>query len=409
MQLLTGMMLGGAAVGGAYQLFQLFAAWSYLRRARRALPTGQPLPPVTVLKPLKGRGVELYQNLASFCRQDYPDYEIVCGVEDPADPALAVVRQVRHDFPDVRIVVAVDRAPGANRKIANLRHMMRHARHDVLVLSDGDIRVRPDYLRTLVAPLADPVADPVVGLTTCLYRGVAPSGAPAVLESLFVNTDFTPMVMVAQLVEPFEYAFGASIAITRKALEDVGGFAAIADHLADDFELGGRVARTGYRLVLVPYVVDTVLDSATFRDVWRHQLRWARTYRVCRPVSWFCTIVTHATLWGTASLVVTGGTTAGWIACTGAVGARLVGLAGILHLLADRETLRRLWLVPLKDLATTLLWGAAFLGRRVSWSGQVLRVEPGGRLLPLRPVPVSPPALERRPPGEVDQRRAAGS
>jgi ceramide glucosyltransferase len=404
MQLLAGIVLAGAAIGGAYQLFQLFAAWRYLDRARRARPTGRPLPPVTVLKPLKGRGVELYQNLASFCRQDYPDYEIVCGVEDPADPALAVLRQVRHDFPDVRIVVAIDRAPGANRKIANLRHMMRHARHDVLVLSDGDIRVHPDYLRTLVAPLADPA----VGLTTCLYRGVARSGAPAVLESLFINTDFTPMVMAAQLVEPFEYAFGASIAITRTALEDVGGFAAIADHLADDFELGSRVARAGYRLVLVPYVVDTVLDSATFRDVWRHQLRWARTYRVCRPVSWFCTIVTHATMWGIASLVVTGGTAAGWIACTGAVAARLVGLAGILRLLEDRDTLRRLWLVPLKDPATTLIWGAAFLGRRVSWSGQVLRVEPGGRLLPLWPVSVSSPALERPQSGGADGLHTAG-
>ena len=410
MPLLSGTILGCAAIAGSYQLFQLFAAWWYLHRARRAWhapPAGWSPPPVTVLKPLKGRGVELYENLASFCRQEYPDYEIVCGVEDPADPALGVVRQVQRDFPGTRIVVAVERAPGANRKVANLRHMMRHARHDVLVLSDGDIRVRPGYLRALVAPLADPA----IGLTTCLYRGRAPRGAPAALESLFVNTDFTPMVMVAQLVEPFAYAFGASIAITRAALDRIGGLAAIADYLADDFELGRRVAQTGSRPVLVPHVVDTVLDSTTFRDVWRHQLRWARTYRVCRPFGWFCTIVTHATLWGVASLLVTRGTMVGWIAFAGAIGARLTGLAGILLLLGDRETGRWLWLVPVKDLATTFVWGAAFLGRRVNWSGQVLLVERDGRMVPLHPasVAVPVPVVEPGAPGDDERLHAAGT
>src|SRR5262249_51249436 len=160
-------------------------------------------PAVTVLKPLKGPGIDLYANLASFCRQDYPAYQIVFGVEDPRDPAAAVVRQLRRDFPERDIVLAVGSAPGANRKVANLCHMMRLARHGVLVLSDSDIRVRPDYLRTMVAPLADPA----VGLTTTLYRGVGRFGLPSLIESLFINTDFTPMVLAAQIVQRFEYAF----------------------------------------------------------------------------------------------------------------------------------------------------------------------------------------------------------
>ncbi len=383
MAIVAGLALGCSAIAGSYQLLQWFAAWRFLRRARhggrRRIGDDRRLPPVTVLKPLKGPGVELYENLASFCRQDYPAFQIVCGVEDADDPAVRVVRRLRHDFPRVPIVLAIDRAPGTNRKVANLCQMMRHARHDVLVLSDADIRVRPDYLRTLVAPLLDPT----VGLTTCLYRALAPPGMPAVVEALSINTDFTPMVMTAQLVEPFGYAFGASIAVKRAALEHVGGFAAIADYLADDYELGHRVAHAGYGLVLVPYVVDTVLDARTCSDVWRHQLRWARTYRACRPVGWFATILTQATFWGVVSYLATAGSPAGWIALAGTVGARLVGLAGVLGLLGDRHTLRWLWLVPGKDLAATLVWATAFLGREVTWSGERLRIEADGRLVSL--------------------------
>jgi ceramide glucosyltransferase len=257
--------------------------------------------------------------------------------------------------------------------------MMRHARHDVLVLSDGDIRVQPDYLRALVAPLGDPQ----VGLTTCLYRAHAPGGTPALIESLSINTDFLPMAMAAQLIDRFEYAYGASIALRREVLDRIGGFDAIADYLADDYQLGRRVARAGYRLVLVPYVVETILDARTWGDVWRHQLRWARTYRVCRPIGWFFTTTTHATLWGVVALIVTGGDTVGGAAFAGAIAARVLGLAGVLTLLGERDTLRRLWLVPVKDLAGSVVWAAGYFGRRVEWSGQRLRVARDGRITPL--------------------------
>src|SRR5207249_3730884 len=215
-------VLACATIATGFQVFQVVAAWRFLRRARR-FSRGGPLPPVTVLKPLKGPGVELYENLASFCRQSYPSYQIVFGVEDPHDPAVAVVQRLRREFPERDIVLAVGVGRGTNRKVANLEHMMPHARHDVLVMSDSDIRVRPDYL-------------------------------------------------------------------------------------ADDYQLGRRVADAGYGLVLLPYVVETVLDSVTLRDVWRHQVRWARTYRVCQPVGWFCSVVTHATLWGLLAAGVIGGT-----------------------------------------------------------------------------------------------------
>jgi len=386
-----------ATVATGFQLFQVAAAWRFLRRARRGRQAGA-LPPVTVLKPLKGPGVELYENLASFCRQSYPSYQIVFGVADAHDPAVAVVHRLRRDFPERDIVLAVGSGRGTNRKVANLENMMPHARHGVLVMSDSDIRVGPEYLPTMVGPLADPA----VALTTCLYRGRGNFGLPSIIESLFINTDFVPNALVAQWVQPFRYAFGASIAVKREALERIGGFAAFADYLADDYQLGRRVADAGYRLVLLPYVVETVLDSVTLRDVWRHQVRWARTYRVCQPVGWFCSVVTHATLWGLVAALVLG-RPVGWAVLASALTARLFSLAAIMRLLREPETTRYLALVPLKDLITSAMWLAAFLGRQVVWSGRVFRVLRDGRIVPVGVVESKAPAFA----GE--ELRAAGS
>ena len=398
MHMLAGLLLGCAAIGGAYQLFQLFAVWRFFRHARRAAigSSTANLPPVTVLKPLKGPAIALYETLASFCRQDYPGFQIVFGVEDPADPAVAIVQRIRRDFPNVDMVLSVGRVPGANRKVANLCQMMRHARHGILVMSDSDIRVRHDYLRTLVAPLA---ADPAVGLTTCLYRGRAPLGLPSVVESLFINTDFMPMVLSAQIVQKFEYAYGASIALRRDALDAIGGFAAIADHLADDYQLGNRIAKLGYCLVLLPYVVETVLDSVTFGDVWRHQLRWARTYRVCQPAGWFFSILTHATTFGVLAALLVGGA-AGAAVLAGTLALRLGTLALILGMLGDRRSRRRLWLVPPKDLVSTAVWLGAWTGREVAWSGQRLHVAPDGRMVALGTPAVLEPASTATPASE---------
>lgn len=373
-------VLACSAVASAYQLVQLFAAHRFLRRARRETGAQPPhCPRLTVLKPLRGPGFELAANLETFCRQDYPDYQIVFGVEDPTDPAAEIVRTLKRRFPQRDITLSVGLEDGSNRKIASLVHMMRHARHDVLVLSDADIRVRPDYLRTIVAPLADPT----IGLTTCLYRGRAALGLPSVIESLLINTDFLPMVMMAQWVQRFRYAYGASMAFRREALAQIGGFDALRNHLADDYLLGNRIAAAGWRLLLLPYLVETVLDARTMRDVWRHQLRWARTYRVCQPFNWFATLIIHTILWGVLAVFATGGAAVGWLALALAVAARLGALHGILRLVGDGETTRHLWLVPVKDLAYSAVWVTSWLGRDVEWSGQRLQVSPDGRMVAL--------------------------
>jgi ceramide glucosyltransferase len=383
MTTLLWLCLGLTGVGVGYQLFQLVAALRFFRRARRRWDGRSSFTPaVTVLKPLKGPGIDLYRNLETFCDQDYPDYEIVFGVAQADDPAAAIVRRLQEAHPDRQIVLTVGEATGANAKVANLVNMMRAARHDVLVLSDADIRVRPDYLRTLVRPLADDG----VGLSTCLYRGVGDFGLPSVVESLLINVDFIPMAMVGDWVG-IRNAYGASIAMKRQALADAGGFERIRDHLADDYQLGNRIHAAGWELAVLPYVVETILDSATLGDVWRHQLRWGRTYRACQPIGWFCSIVTHATLWGVLSVVTAGGAAIGWTALGVVMATRLATLLGIMRLLRETDTPRHFGLVPLKDLAFSAVWIASWLGRSVVWSGQRYRVDPDGLLHPLGPAP----------------------
>lgn len=396
--LLIPLVLFCTAFAASYQLFQLVAALRFFRRPReRWTDEARFRPPVTILKPLKGPGLDLHANLVSFCRQTYPTWQIVFGVDDASDPAVAVVHQLRREFPDRDIVLSVGREAGANGKVASLARMMRHARHDLLVVSDADIRVHPDYLDTVVAPLGDPT----VGLATTLYRSQGRFGWPSVLESLLINTDSIPMFVTAEWVQGLRNAYGATIAFRRQALEQIGGFAALSDHLADDYMLGQRIAAAGWRIVLLPYVVDTILDSTSLREVWTHQVRWARTYRVQQPVGWFCSVITHAVTWGALALAVTGGSAAGWLALTTAIGCRLTSLAGIMALIGERETLRWLWLVPLKDLAYTAIWVVSWLGRDVTWSGERFRVGPDGRMTPrIAPAPSQLPRTD-----ELDARR----
>jgi ceramide glucosyltransferase len=393
MSILLACVLAASVVATGYQVFQLVAAAAFFRRARRrAARVKDYRPPVTILKPLKGPGIDLYANLASFCRQDYPEFQIVCGATDANDPAVDVVRRIQRDFPERDVVLSIGDRPGANRKVANLCHMIEHANHDVLALSDADVRVRPDYLRRTIAPLASPA----VGLTTCLYRGRGFFGLPSVIESLLINCDFVPMVMTAQYIGQ-RNALGASLCFKREALEAAGGFARLADYLADDNLLGESVKRAGYTVELLPYVVETILDSTTVRDVWRHQVRWGRTYRVLQPIGWFSSVVTHATTWGTAALVTTGASPLGWVFFLAAIAVRLATLRAIMRWLRERDTPRHLWMVPLKDLGFTAVWLASWLGRDVVWSGQRLRVQRDGRMVPIGGTRPSGPEPTLRP------------
>ncbi|MBI4518310.1 MAG: bacteriohopanetetrol glucosamine biosynthesis glycosyltransferase HpnI [Deltaproteobacteria bacterium] len=371
-----------------YYLTALYSAreffrWAARQRAAAADPDDAP-PGVTVLKPLKGLDVHLYENLATFCRQDYRGrFQLICGVADPADAAAPVVRQLQRDFPGVDIELVIDgHLYGTNYKISNLHNMYRHANHDLIVIADSDIRVQPDYLRRVVAPLRDPN----VGMVSCLYKAVRAGGTPTALESLFINTDFATMVMVARKVEKPSYAFGATMAMRRETLDAIGGILAVSNYLADDYYLGHLISRRGLRLVLSDVIVETVLDVGSWTRLLQHQIRWARTYRTVRPGGYFGSVLTHGTLWAVLTLLYYGFSPASVVVAAGVIGLRIAAAALMcFRYLSTDNTRAQMLLVPLKDLFVSTVWLAAFLGNRVKWSGHDFRVLNGGEMVHLTP------------------------
>jgi ceramide glucosyltransferase len=351
-------------------------------RRRRALPTSAPA--VSVLKPLCGIDPALSENLQTFCEQDYPNFQVVFGVRDPDDPALDVVEALAERYPalDIALVVA-DRVAGVNPKMSNVVNLYDAAKHDVLVLADSDIRVGPDYLRAVVAELE--AAD--TGLATCLYRGVRARGRSSALGALFVNHWFFPSALVGEALAPIDHAFGATVAMRREVLEAVGGFAAVADYLADDFMLGQLVARHGWRVVLSPYVVDTVLTDRSPRAFFLHELRWARTLRAVRPLGYFFSVITYG--FPLSLLALAAAPTSPWVLL--AVAAHVA-----VRTAASRTITRTLglsdggssFMLPLRDALSLLLWGLAFAGRIVHWRGCRYAVHRDGRLVPA-PVPTA--------------------
>lgn len=373
----------GLIASGVFYVIEMWSAHQFFRPRVAHRPPFQP--PVTVLKPLKGVDVELYENLATFCRQIYPEFEIICGVADPADPAVEVVRRLQRDFPQVALRLVVDgRVYGTNYKVSNLHNMYQHARHDVVVLADSDIRVGPEYLTHVVEPLRSRR----VGVSTCLYRAVSTGGLPTLVESLFINTDFANLVMLARKVEKASYAFGATIAMRREVLEEIGGFLPIANLLADDYEIGYRAFQRGYVNELSTEVVDTVLSVGTWRRLFDHQLRWARTYRVNRPGGYFGSILTHGTFWALLNVVLNGFSPLSCAASGALLALRYAAAARMAwtHLKTDHG-LAALALVAPKDLFVTAVWFAAFAGNTVVWSGHRFAVDQAGAMQDLTATP----------------------
>jgi ceramide glucosyltransferase len=315
------------------------------------------------------------------CQQDYDRYQLIFGVADAADPAVAVVRQLQAAYPNVDIELVVDgRIYGSNHKVSNLHNMYQHAKHDVIVIADSDIRVETNYLRGLIKPLDEPGT----GLVTCLYRARSAGGWATLVESLFVNTDWCHMVLVARKVERTSYAFGATIAMKRTILDEIGGFLPIADYLADDYQLGQRVVERGYQAVLADQVLETLISLGSWRRLIQHQLRWARTYRICRPGGYFGSVLTHGTLWALRNVLFHGFAPTSILVSTAVLALRHFG-AGMLcwrYLQTDTKAWELLLLVP-KDLFISFIWFLAFAGDTVTWSGRRFRVFRSGRMVDL--------------------------
>jgi len=359
-------------------VYLLFAATLARQLFDKPLPTLEHAPGVSILKPLCGTEPELEANLVTFCTQDYPGpVQIVFGVRELADPAVAVVAGLIAKFPTVSIELTVGgHEVGANRKVLNLINMMARCRHDVVVLSDSDIKVAPSYLRQVVAELDRPG----VGLVTCLYRGALTAGLYSRLAAMAINHHFLPNVLVGLRLGLARPCFGSTIALKRQTLDRIGGFSRFVNQLADDYAIGSAVRHLGLRVAVPPLLVEHICSAPTWCALLRHESRWARTIRVIDPAGHAGSIVTHPLPFALAAAVLGG---------FRASGLGIIALALVCRVLAPLHIERKrgsigasLWLTPVRDLLSFAIFLASFLPGGVTWRGQRYAVRPDGTLTP---------------------------
>lgn len=349
-----------AALAAAYQLVAILAC---LLRKRSRETRGGSQEAVSVLKPLRGVDAGLREAIASHVALK-GEFELLCGVSSLDDPAVAVVRE----FPRVRVVECHTKTP--NGKVGLLIDLAAAAKNPIVVVNDADIRVGPDYLERVTAPLSDPT----VGLVTCLYRAHGDS-LPARFEALGVSIEFAPSTLVARLVGVDEFALGSTLAFRRVDLDRIGGFATVADYLADDYQLGHRLHALGLKCVLSEVIVDTHLGGA-WLDVWRHQLRWARTIRVSKFAGYLGLPVTYATLWA-----VVAGVFGRWDLAAMLLAVRMImAMQAGWFVMRSRDVLRLWWAIPLRDLFGVAVWAVALFGNSVVWRGERLHLDGEGRI-----------------------------
>ena len=386
-KIIEALAVTGTASSIVYYALCLWSALRFLREQEAAGEGARPTqeaadksvrptlagPAVSILKPLRGTDPEMYESFRRHCLQDYPEYEIIFGVSDANDPAIQLVEQLKAEFPQraIRLMVCPENL-GANTKVSNLAQMVREARHEYLIVNDSDIRVEPDYLRRVLAPLTDPR----VGLVTCLYRGIANSSLGSRLESLGISTDFCAGVLVAQTVEKgIRFGLGSTLAFRRRDLQAIGGFEAFVDYLADDYQIGSRIAALGLKVKLSNVAVETFLPRYTLRDFVDHQLRWARTVRDSRYWGYVGLGLTFGVPWALLVLLFAHG--AGW--AWGLLAATLVMRTGVAVVvgklvLRDRQVMGSLALIPVRDIIALMVWIVSFAGHKVAWRGDRFRV-----------------------------------
>ncbi len=361
-----------------YYLLCLWSAVAFLRerKAAAAPPPVAFTPPVSILKPLKGTDPEIYESFRSHCLQDYPEYEIVFGVSDATDAAVASVERLQREFPErsVRLVVCHE-ILGANVKVSNLEQMVSVARYEHLIVNDSDIRVERDYLRRVLAPMADPQ----VGMVTCMYRGIASNTLGSRLEALGISTDFCAGVLAARQLEGgIRFGLGSTLAFRRGDLEKIGGFRALVDYLADDYELGKRIAELGRTVKLSDVVVETHLPEYGLRGFVLHQMRWARGVRDSRAGGYFGLISTFGLMWAVLLAIFAYAVPWAWALVAATLLMRFV-VAFVVGgtVLNDGQVLRLCWLIPLRDVIAVGVWIASFAGHTVTWRGDLFLLNKG--------------------------------
>lgn len=364
----------------AASAYVLLAIGCMLKQRREGNLRTTPLPPISVLKPVYGLDANLYQNLRSFCEQDYPNFQIVFGVADPNDAALQVIHQLLADLPERDLSITVSGLQiGSNRKISNVWNCLKLAKHDLLVIADSDMRVGADYLRHLAAGFEKQN----VGAVTCLYKGKAAGGVSSVLGATFINEWFMPSVLVALKFQKIRFCFGATMGIRRAVLEEIGGLERLANELADDYMLGNLVAEHGHEVALVPYLVENVVYEPNLRSLLAHELRWARTVRSVQPLGYTLSFLTYVVPAALGLAVAAGNPIIGLSAVTFAIGLRVL-MHDVARLSVDPATATHspalYGLAVVRDLLCFGVWATSFVSRDVEWRGHSFRVDRHGQL-----------------------------
>jgi ceramide glucosyltransferase len=403
-----------ALCGLGYLGLSLWSEWRFVARRRASgkfaaskFTASKYTPGISILKPLRGSDRQMYESFRSHCLQEYPQYEIIFGVNDAGDEAVAEVERLQREFPEHEIRLVICAEPhGANRKVSNLSEMMRQAKYDHIVINDSDIRVERDYLRRLVASMEDAPTEAApaagaggyaatdaapdagagagararrVGLVTALYRAEAGGSFASRMEAVTIATDFAGGVLCAMELEGgLHFGLGSTLAFPRRAVEAIGGIEKLADYLADDHELGRMIWEAGYEVVLSDAVVETFLPEYKFGAMFEHQLRWARTMRDLRKWGYVGVLLTFGLPWALAAALCAGG--ARWsLILLAAVAVARFGSGYILcgTILNDRQTLRDLWLIPARDVVGVAIWFASFGGDTIMWRGEKFHLKDG--------------------------------
>ena len=363
--------LAGSVLGCLYLLAATLSVDHFFSRD---VPAAQKVP-VTILKPLCGDDHELYANLRTFCQQDYPTYQVVFGIQNSNDPALPIIKRIISEFPAIDIAVVLDSSRlSHNMKVANLQNMLSAAKYDYLVMADSDMRVRPDYLTVVTAPLADVS----IGAVTCLYRGVSEGGFWSDAGCMHVNYDFLPQAMLGEFLGVGSGCFGATIAVRRETLEELGGLASIGNVLADDHALGLSIRKQGKKVVLSPYVIDNMIKEPNLPSLFAHETRWARTVRIVHFSGYIGSFLTHPIALALAGLVLSPWSHTACLVLTTAIFTRLL-TSFIISRYLGLPT-RLLWLLPLRDMLSFVIYLNGFFCRTVKWRSHTFRVASGGQI-----------------------------
>ena len=365
----------GTFSGMAYHLVCIWSANRFLQKKESGAAPDDAVG-ISILKPLKGTDPGMYEAFRSHCLQNYPNYEIIFGVSDPADPAIEVIAQLKSEFPkrDIRLAICTE-ILGTNVKVSNLVHMLREARHEFVVVNDSDILVPPNYL----ARVAGALSKPEVGLMTCLYRGKAANTLGSRLEALGIGTDFSAGVLVAQELEGgLRFGLGATLALRKRDLKSVGGFESMLEYLADDYQVGAKLAELDLRVELSDVIVDTFLPPYSLREFLDHQLRWGRTIRESRPWGYFGLVTTFGFAWALLAVVVGQGALWSWMLLSLSFAVRMsMAFAVGVRALRDPDLVPWLWLIPLRDLLAVFIWIGSLFGNKVRWRGEAFRLKKG--------------------------------